>query len=153
MENEKIVNSELSKSDFEFVVTNAGAKIQDEKFKTKPTTFAKDCFKRFCKNKSSVVGAIIIGVLLLGSFIAPLTNPRINEVHPESSKLLPKLFDAGTGWWDGTTNYQHIAWDYDNDVPGGLYKSVNFKKNAISNLKENEITETNQVTTYGMYGY
>jgi len=153
MEKENFVTSEFTEKDFEFVATNNTGKIQDEKFKTKPTTFLKDCFKRFCKNKSSVVGAIIIGVLLLGSFIAPLCNPRVNEVHTESSKLLPKLFESGTGFWDGTVNYEHIAWDYENDVPGGLYRSVNFKKTAISNLKENEITYTNQVTNYGMYGY
>ena len=44
-------------------------KIHDTKFLTKPTTFLKDAFKRFCKNKSSVAGAIILGILLLGSII------------------------------------------------------------------------------------
>ena len=33
--------------------------IHDTKFLTKPTTFIKDAFKRFCKNKSSVAGGIV----------------------------------------------------------------------------------------------
>ena len=56
-------------NDFQFVQKDK--KIHDTKFETKTTTFAKDAFKRFCKNKSSVVGAIIIGLLLLGSLALP----------------------------------------------------------------------------------
>ena len=77
--------------------------IHDTKFKTKPTTFLKDAFKRFCKNKSSVAGAIILGILLLGSLIIPIVVPYSLDVqHPLEEYLEPKLFPTGTGFWDGT---------------------------------------------------
>ena len=44
--------------DFQLVQQNI--RITDKKLETKPTTFLKDAFRRFCKNKSSVVGAIIL---------------------------------------------------------------------------------------------
>ena len=50
---------EISKDDFKLV--QADEKIHDQKFETKPTTFLKDCLKRFRKNKSSVVAAFILG--------------------------------------------------------------------------------------------
>lgn len=155
MDEEKIVKTDqVSDEMFTFVKNENQGKIHDEKFKTKPTTFLKDCFKRFCKNKSSVVGAIIIGVLLLGSFIAPLCNPHVNEIHTESSKLLPKLFNAGTGFWDGTVKYKHIAWDFENDVPNGLYKSTSLTKDAIvGEVKIVEETTTNEVSNNGRNGY
>ena len=112
-EEKKLVNTEqpvfekeIAKEDFAFVHENKNVKIHDEALKSKPTTFAKDAFKRFCKNKSSVVGAIIIGVLLLGSFIVPLVTPHnIKTVNPDVALLDPKLFPAGTGFWDGTKKY------------------------------------------------
>ena len=63
----------------------------------------KDAFKRFCKNKSSVVAACILGILLVFSFTLPYIIPYDTTVnHPEASFLEPKLFNAGTGFWDGT---------------------------------------------------
>ena len=44
--------------------------ISDTKLATKPTTFLKDAFRRFCKNKSSVVAAIILAILVLFGFAA-----------------------------------------------------------------------------------
>ena len=91
----------LSSSSFQFAQKDKS--IHDTKFKTKPTTFLKDAFKRFCKNKSSVAGAIILGILLLGSIIIPIADPYdINVQHPNETFLEPKLFPAGTGFWDGT---------------------------------------------------
>ena len=46
---ENVSNEELSQDLFELVKKDEN-KIHDEKFKTKATTFAKDAFKRFCKN-------------------------------------------------------------------------------------------------------
>ncbi len=57
-----------------FVLCQSDVKISDTKFESKTTTFMKDAFRRFCKNKSSVVGAIIIGLLVLLSLVIPLIN-------------------------------------------------------------------------------
>ena len=47
-------------------------RIHDEKFKTKQVGYFKDAFRRFCKNKSSVVAAIIIIILLLYAIFVPI---------------------------------------------------------------------------------
>ena len=50
MDKEKMeFDFEITKDDFAFVQQDT--KISDKKLETKPTTFAKDAFKRFCKNK------------------------------------------------------------------------------------------------------
>ena len=108
----------------DFKLTQNKDKISDEKFQTKTTTFVKDAFKRFCKNKSSVVGAVIIGVLILMSIFVPIfsTYDVTDSTYPEQSLLPPKLFETGTGWWDGTTQYTRAVYDYEtNQVASGTF--------------------------------
>lgn len=109
---------QLSASDFEFVHTNDFGKIHDEKFKTKSTTFFKDALKRFAKNKSSVVAAVIIAILLLGSFFVPIFSPYDTSRTQDSAfKLLPaKVFEPGnkSGFWDGTDS-RISTLDYDEE--------------------------------------
>ena len=47
-------------TDSDFVYVQKDEHIHDKKFQTKPTTFFKDALRRFAKNKSSVIGAIIL---------------------------------------------------------------------------------------------
>ena len=85
------VEINFSSEDFELVQSKE--KIFDRAFETKPTTFIKDAFKRFCKNKSSVVATYIIGVIVLMSLIVPLLIPYdIDGTHTAESLLLPKVF-------------------------------------------------------------
>ena len=92
-----------AEQDFSFVQLDKS--IHDVKFETKPTTFFKDAFKRFCKSKSSVTAAIILGVLILMAVIVPIADgndiTRSNNIT-ESHYLPPKWFPSGTGWMDGT---------------------------------------------------
>ncbi|MBR2432285.1 MAG: hypothetical protein IKB23_05145 [Clostridia bacterium] len=82
----------------------------DKKFDTKPVSYAKDVFIRFCKNKSSVVAACIILFLILFSTLVPLfctttySSNLTDTNYLRFTKLLPKceLFE-GTGFWDGTS--------------------------------------------------
>ncbi|MDE7384434.1 MAG: hypothetical protein K2M84_01605, partial [Anaeroplasmataceae bacterium] len=54
----------------DFTLVQSDVNIHDTKLETKPTTFVKDAFRRFCKNKSSIVGAIIILIIgLLAIFV------------------------------------------------------------------------------------
>ena len=73
MEKKNIIN-DIPVEKFELV----GDKrvLHDVKLDTKPTTFLKDSFKRFCKNKSSVVAAVILGILILFSIFVPLFSTR-----------------------------------------------------------------------------
>lgn len=144
------MDKEMNLTGFELVNQESGGKIHDEKFKTKPTTFAKDAFKRFCKNKSSVVAAIIIGILLAGSIIVPLVSPfDLDSVKPDQSKLVPKLFASGTGWWDGTKQYDNQLYDRRADIIAGGVDGNGFKENAILSKSGKEIT----LTTYSPYAW
>lgn len=88
-----------------FRFTSVDERLHDQKFSTKPVGYFKDAFRRFVKNKSSVVAAIIILILLLYAIIVPLfcqndyTRREIDLERQSFSKLLPKskLF-AWTGW-------------------------------------------------------
>ena len=139
----------IDSSDFKFVQEHA--KISDQKFQTKPTTFFKDAIRRFAKNKSSVVAAIILGILILMSLIIPAAVPYdINNAHPSEIKLAPKLFDAGTGFLDGTKSYSNIVYDSVNDKPSGDFKVQAVSKMTHTNEGENF---TDSVNTYAYGGY
>jgi len=143
---ESQVSDSIKKEDF--VLVQQDAHIHDKKFETKPTTFIKDAFKRFCKNKSSVVGAIILGILILLAIIVPVVSTKdIKNNRVPESFLAPKLFKAGTGFWDGTVKHEHIIYDIVEEKPSG------FKKNAVLNLEiDAEPTLIDQGSLYGHYG-
>ena len=63
----------IPKEKFSFV--SGGDKVHDKKLDTKPVGYFTDAFRRFCKNKGSVVGAVIILVLILFAIIAPFCTP------------------------------------------------------------------------------
>lgn len=151
---------DVSKDDFVMVQTDK--MIADQAMQSKPTTFFKDAMRRFVKNKSSVVGAAILGVLTLSAIILPLAiQSDIDSVHPYETYLEPKLFDAGTGWWDGCRNISNVAIDVDWDkydktgeisgLPAGYEEDVIV--NGENGITYNEITYINTTNTYAHGGY
>lgn len=75
----------------------------DQKFATKPVSYFQGAFRRFCKNKGAVVGAIVIACLILFAIIAPLFTPYTPSSQDSHFKnVTPKcnLF-ANAGFWDG----------------------------------------------------
>lgn len=145
-----------NKKDYEitadsFKLVQSKQKIHDVAFKTKPTTFFKDALKRFSKNKSSVAGAIILGLLILLTIFVPiLSSKNITTVSKKEQFLAPKLFKAGTGFWDGTRKYKGIAIDPDTGMPVGFYAPAVLK----DSLKiDKEPTLVNQAQSYGRGGY
>ena len=109
---------DFANGDFEYVHRNAGEKIHDKKFEGKPTTFAKDAFRRFCKNKSSVVAAIIIGVLMTASVFAEVVSPYdIHTPQGTIAKLVPKIRNGGDGFWDGTQMFYNQNYDEERHAP------------------------------------
>lgn len=136
----------LTKDDFSLVQLDA--KIHDKKFETKPTTFLKDAFRRFCKNKSSVVGAIIIGFLMVLAIFVPIFSKYdIDGSHVNETLLRPKLFEAGTGFWDGTKTYKEHG--YDNI----LKRPVGFEKVNASSLTITEIYQDEDGIYYCNFVY
>lgn len=143
-----------------FKFANAGEKLFDQKFETKPTSFAKDSFRRFCKNKSSVVAAIILGIIILLAIFVPVFSPySTTTVSAAENKLPPKLFAAGTGFWDGTTTYRKTT-SLDGSTSGILYDSQkggpagNFILSAVMDLVvDEEPSFTNAASTYATGGF
>lgn len=151
-------NYKINQNSFKFV--NNDKKISDTQLKTKPVSFAKDAFRRFCKNKSSIVGAIVLGVLVLMAIFVPIVSQsNVNAVSAEEALLQPKLFAAGTGFWDGTKKYatkynndgtinSGILYDFSTETPSGFYGP------AVSNLVVDEKpTYINTATPAGRFGY
>lgn len=135
MSNLDYLNSEFTTENMEdfkenFELVNADTKIFDTKFDTKPTTYFKDAFKRFCKNKSSVAGAIILGILILLAIFVPVVSTyNIEDPAIKEKMLAPKLFEAGTGFWDGTIERKNIVVDTTTNQPADTYLP------AVSSLK------------------
>ena len=98
----------IPKEKFRFADPNR--RTGDKKFDTKQMSYAKDVFRRFCKNKSSVVAAIIICILVLFAIFVPIfcetnySKSLTDTTYLKYSYLLPEcsLFE-GTGFWDGTS--------------------------------------------------
>ena len=84
--------------------------LHDKKLDTKPVGYFQDAFRRFCRNKGSVVAAIIICILVLFAIVGPYFTPKnfrdsygSNKYMMQYKWLDPKLsFMEGTGFWDGT---------------------------------------------------
>lgn len=57
-----------------FVFVNENRKLSDKKFDDKPISYFKDAWIRFRKNKASVVATVIIVVIILFAFLAPVFN-------------------------------------------------------------------------------
>ena len=61
-----------------FALANLGDHIKDQKFEDKPIGYFKDAWNRFCKNKASIVAALIIIMIVMFAIVLP-------------------FFDTGTG--------------------------------------------------------
>ena len=88
----------------------------DTKLDTKPISYFKGAFRRFCKNKGAVVGGIVVSLLILFAIIAPFFTPFTPGYYDMSfAYVSPKLplFDAlGIDFWDGckTKNTNRIGY-------------------------------------------
>ena len=91
-----------------FKFANKNGRLGDKKLETKPVSYAKDVWRRFCKNKSSVVAAGIIAILILFAILVPIfcanrytENPRDTK-YLQYKRLVPKITAfSSLGFWDG----------------------------------------------------
>ena len=99
MENNEYMN--IPKELFEFAPR--GEKIHDKKLDTKPIGYFKDAWIRFRKNKSSVVAACIILILVVFALVVPIFSPFTVEDRDGYYKtVLPRNeLLAPLGIWDG----------------------------------------------------
>ena len=139
----------------DFVLVQNDIRITDKKLETKPTTFFKDALRRFGKNKSSVVGFIILSILILLAIFVPIISPYdIDTVKSEEKFLEPKLFDAGFGFWDGTRSQQHVMYDQINEVPAlsDKYSIASIKQSLVSITVDPDVTYIDNYNVYGSGG-
>ena len=96
-----------------FAFASTEGRMHDQKFDTKPVGYFRDAFRRFRKNKASVVAAVIILLLLLFSIFAPIFSPyTVQYSDSNMSHKLPKA--KGLEWlgWDGCEKVSISAVDY-----------------------------------------
>ena len=87
-------------------LANLGDHIKDQKFDDKPIGYFKDAWRRFCKNKASIVAAIIIILIVLFAVIVPFLNQSGTGTQAETRymKKGPRnLFLSQFGIAKGTT--------------------------------------------------
>jgi len=144
----EVVTSDISDADF--VLQQADNSILEQRFQTKPTTFLKDSLKRFRKNKSSVVAAFILGILILLAIFVPIfnTNDVSNAANSALKNLEPKLFNGG-GFWDGTVTVRHKEVDYETGYPDPTL----YYKSGIRDLVREGEHFTNVPNAFGKGGY
>lgn len=82
MSKDELKQVNIPSEKFEFV--NAGEKIHDTKFDTKPIGYFKDALIRFCKNKASVAAFVIIIFIVLFALIVPFTTPKAKATVMDS---------------------------------------------------------------------
>lgn len=92
---------EIPKEKFQFANKSVS---NDHALVTKPVSYWRDAFGRFCKNKGAVVGAIVVIILLLFAIFGPLFTaytPQFSDLN--YSGALPKAFED-VDFWDGCQN-------------------------------------------------
>ena len=120
-----------------FKFANKAEKVSDKKFETKPVSYAKDVWTRFCKNKSSVVAAVIIILLVLFAIFVPMFCENTYTLALTDTKLLeykyfrPRIESlVGSGFWDGGKDETVNMHDYN------MYKALEKEtgRNVIMNV-------------------
>ena len=124
----------------------------DVKFDTKPHSYAYDAFLRFCKNKGSVVAAIVIIIMVLFAIIVPWCTPftvAYEDVSFRNALPKSKLFEK-TNFWDGCMQVNSSTAKFIYDYAIGM-ELANAKEGKGGHLviKNNEY----KITADGMYSY
>ena len=99
----KAQDYQISSEKFVFCADNAN--LHDKKLETKPVSYFRDAFNRFCRNKGSILAAWVIIFLILFAIIGPMLSPYTVSYQDEYYKFcLPKnnlCYNLGLGFWDG----------------------------------------------------
>ena len=93
--------NEIDKSLFEFAQLDAS--IHDQKLDTEPVGYLRDAFRRFRKNRGSIIAACIILLLVLFAIFAPIiSNYDLSEKDTYYKNKTPFwMAVASPGFWDG----------------------------------------------------
>lgn len=88
-----------------FVFRSQNGNLHDNKLETKPVSYFRDAWNRFCRNKGSIFAGIIILLLILFAIIGPMLTPYTVSYQDETYKfMLPRnelCYKLGLNFWDG----------------------------------------------------
>ncbi|MBS7259737.1 MAG: ABC transporter permease [Eubacteriales bacterium] len=114
-------------------------KIFDKKFESKPIGYFKDAMIRFAKNKSSLVAAFIIAILLLFAIIVPFfskysVDAKSKENDSAYAQVLPKSTLFAWAGWDGCKKDKKTqgGYDYLNSIGQEVY-TLNDEGERVAN--------------------
>lgn len=122
-------------------------RLHDVKFETKPIGYFKDAWIRFRRNKSAVVAAVLILLLLVFAIVVPfLSNYDVTFRDGFYKTALPKnsLF-APLGIWDGYKHQRETQAGYDYYTAIGIETG----RPVVRNISE-PIVDANGLTYYDM---
>lgn len=120
----------IQKENFEFVQMNE--KIFDKKFDTKAIGYFGDAFRRFAKNKSSVVAFIILVFIILMAIFMPMISPFDPTLINQKEALLPPRIPLleNIGIADGTRKHT-VNVDYIISLEDPIMEKLTDKQDAI----------------------
>ena len=90
-----------------FAFCNDSENLHDKRLETKPVGYFQDAMMRFARNKSSVIAAWIILLLVIFAIVAPIvgatnyTSRPTDTMYLQYGKLLPKWDAFAWAGWDG----------------------------------------------------
>ena len=136
-----------------FKLANAGEKLSDKKFDTKPVGYFQDAFNRFKKNKSSMTAAFIILALLIYAIVVPfVSNYDVNFRDGYYKTVLPKCdiqFLADLGW-DGCSKMTVAQAGYDYYTAIGYEANDSSVKKILNTFVDPNTGEIQTFTAHGI---
>lgn len=162
------MNNNVNKLDLNdksnFTLLQSDSTLHDVKFETKPVSFLKDSIRRFAQNKASIVAAVIILIIILFAIIGPYcvgSSDAFNAAFPNGydttyKDVLPKMFSAGTGFWDGCSYIDYAQTDYylkkytDSNYPTIIIDDLNPKTSYNEATKQTTIIYHVNVDSYAV---
>lgn len=166
MESKKYTYTDSSSIEHSVVITQEDLALVHKDFndmhdvdlKTKTTTYFKDIVHRFLRNRASVIGLAMIGIIVIGSALIAVSLPEypVSGARPEEVALAPKLFAAGTGFWDGTVKREGYIYDEETGsiyAPGIDNSTTPINPKTVVNPSVPYDSKTNTASPYASGGY
>ena len=108
------IDDGLSEEDFTFA-HDEGEKLKDKTYKT--TSYIKDVWSHFCKNKGALFGAVVIIIIVLLAIFGPYMNEHTyKSITIEHASLVPRVpvlenFGIFNGMFKGQNQYYAKGFD------------------------------------------
>ena len=140
-----------------FKFANRSDMYHDSKFETKPVSYFKGAFQRFCKNKGAVVAGIVIAVLILFAIFGPMFTPFKPAYYDMSyAYVTPRcnLFaNSDINFWDGCKSKETNRVGYLKDLALALETGREVIKNGDYEVSDDGSIYSYRYDTYYGVGF